>query len=118
VLVRGVVAVALVWGGPAFATSIEDCQRVIAQFQGEVASLGVTREGSADQRAALRTSIGAAAKSGKQADIAATLQQLDRFQKQASEMAQRGELTNFDAERMVQGAQAVGVCYERVRDGK
>jgi hypothetical protein len=114
----GWLVLALAWGAPAFATSFEDCQRVLSQFQGEVAGVAVIGDHPGERRAGLRSSLRGAVKAGKQSDIQATLDQLTAFQKQATAMQQRGELSNFDGQRMVNGVQAVAVCYERVRDGR
>lgn len=118
-LLRGWLAgFALVCGAPAFATSFEDCERVLAQFQGQVARVAVAGDHPNDKRAGLRTSIRAAVKAGEQSDVRDALDQLALFEKQATAMEGRGELSRFDAERMVKGAQAAALCFEAARDGR
>ena len=112
-----IVAVALA-GTAALATSLEDCERVLSQFQTEVAEVPIAGDHAPKNSAALRGKFGDVVRAGAEGNVKSALERLAKFRQQVAGMEQRGELSRFDADRMVGGARAASECLQRVQTGR
>jgi len=80
------------------ATTVADCQRVVAQFEAHVGRLA--------EAAAPRASM------------AERLQKLRELSERAGALEAQGKVSRFDADRLARGAEAAMLCLQRVREGR
>ena len=109
---RLLIAGCLLVGGPVGATSVPDCERVVAQFEAQVAGRGL---GGRDQSALLGTLADAAAPG---APMSERIKKLREFRDRARVLEARGDVSRFDSDRLARGAEAAMLCLQRVREGR
>ena len=109
---RMLIAGCLLVGAPAGATSVPDCERVVAQFEAHVAGRGL---GGRDQSVLLRTLADAAAPGARMSE---RVTKLGEFRDRARVLEARGGVSRFDADRLARGAEAAMLCLQRVREGR
>jgi len=107
-----VLAGALLAAGSAHATTVADCERVVAQFEAHVAGRGL---GGRDQSVLLRTLADAAAPGARMSE---RVTKLGEFRDRARVLEARGGVSRFDADRLARGAEAAMLCLQRVGEGR
>jgi hypothetical protein len=98
--------------GPVAATSVSDCEGVVAQFEDHVARRGL---GGPDQAALLGKLADAASPGAPMSD---RVEKLAEFRERARTLEMRGDVSRFDSDRLARGAEVAMLCLQRVREGR
>ena len=98
--------------GPVAATSVSDCEHVVAQFQGHVARRGL---GGSGQAALLDDLADAGSPEARMSD---RVEKLVEFRDRARTLETRGYVSRFASDRLARGAEVAMLCLQRVREGR
>ncbi|TMB48558.1 MAG: hypothetical protein E6J56_24845 [Deltaproteobacteria bacterium] len=104
-----VLAGALLAAGSAHATTVADCERVVAQFEAHVGRRGLAGR---EAPTVLRKLAAAAAPRASMSD---RLRELREVRDRARV---RPDVSRFDADRLARGAEVALLCLQRVREGR
>ncbi|TMA63265.1 MAG: hypothetical protein E6J69_17315 [Deltaproteobacteria bacterium] len=94
------------------ATTVADCQRVVAQFEAHVGRLALAGRDQPDVQRKL------AEAAAPRASMAERLQKLRELSERAGALEAQGKVSRFDADRLARGAEAAMLCLQRVREGR
>ena len=113
-IVRGILMAAgcLLVAVPVGATSMSDCEGVVAQFEAHVARRGL----GGPERATLLGKLAEAA--APRAPTSDRDKRLREFRDRARALEARGVVSRFDSDRLARGAEVAMLCLQRVREGR
>ena len=107
-----VAAGCLLIAAPVAATSVSDCEDVVAQFGAHIARQGL---GGRDQQTLIGELADAAAPG---ASMSERIAKLTEVRDRARTLEARGDVSRFDSDRLARGAEVAMLCLQRVREGR